>query len=481
MAVLLCPYFVRGSAPPVVDMTDPGTALVGAQHRQLCVRTRPDRGQLRSFRAFVHNFLRDNIARASVNDVPDFETFLSTTSYTEAEKIKLREARLVSDATPPFHLKKKHIACKSFIKDEKYDDFKHARGICGRSLVIRSRYGPLIQAVERKVFPTRWFVKGLAPQARAKLIASRFSGAGLIIENDFESFESSFSSSFISACEVQLFKWVLGDAVDPLLLAEMCADATGLGQFVTRMVYRHFTATVKGRRKSGDSHTSLANGFSNLMLFLFSAQQSSIPLHLLDVVVEGDDSIAIIPEGSNFLFEKIVGSLGFVAKMNIRPSLRSASFCQTFVDPEVGCIRDASKVLLRFPWSRSEHVLFRQANLTQLYRAKALSLAAEAGSCPILWALAASALRLTAGVSMDWDFISRHTSSYHRSSLTREVHEPGSPSMGLRIYYEETFKIPVPMQILAEQAILQYDYDHPILADLISRQGFEMFAFVNLS
>jgi hypothetical protein len=461
---------VTGAVCPHCDNSDPATVLAGAVHRQACQKKNINRKTLRDLRSFVKHYLKENVSRVNKQDLPTFEDFLKRTKYTEKEKEKIRAGKEISDKYSPYSLPKRYTKCKCFAKDEFYDEFKQSRGICGRTNVIRARYGPLIMAIEDKIYKSKYFVKHMTPKERSVVISERMNQVGRVLENDYSTFESSFASEIISAVECQLFRHCLGDVVSSDLLNELCDDARGVGEFKTTMLYKWFELEVAGSRKSGDSHTSLANGFTNLMIFLFCCYKADVPHHSFDILVEGDDSVCWLAEGHTVKFRKVAEELGFTVKMNWLDTASESSFCQLRCDPSTGIIvRHPAKVLAKSGWSKSNHVNFNSNHLTMLYRAKAMSLAVESGSCPILWALADRMLRSTTGVQMDWEFVERHTPLYERDKIQKTACEVSEPPLSTRVFFEKLFKIPVSYQLEVEKYLLETrgDMNHPLILDLM--------------
>jgi len=333
-----------------------------------------------------------------------------------------------------------------------------------------------IQAVEDAVYAQLpYFVKYASARERRDLITARLLRAGRILENDYETFEASFDPELIEMCEVELVRYMLREAANPLLLEEMVCDMKGEGAYMTTMVYKLFRMRVVGRRKSGDAHTSLGNGFTNLMVFLFVCWRAGLDETQYDILVEGDDSIAWLARGVHIRFDVVAAELGFTVKMVWARVANEGVFCQLCYEPKTGAIvRDALKVLVRLSWSRSHHVGFGRRKLMVLFKAKALSLAYESGACPILWALAVRAYRHTAGVVLDRKVLDLHLSYWekmefehaqawaHDSPYEKGPYHVGAKALGpppleVRAFYEMKYKVPISMQLLVERNILDGD------------------------
>lgn len=476
MSVPLGPV-VPGAVCCHADNSDPQTVLDGAIHRQGCEKKKVSRHVLREFKHFVFRKMRSLFRPLGKEGILGFEEFLASTSYTEREKAELREARATSDKYAPGHVPRKYFASKCFAKDEFYDEFKQSRGICGRSLLVRARYGPLISSVEKEAYACRFFVKHMSPRERALMIKERLCRAGRILENDYSTFEASFSPELIDACEVQFLRYMLCHAVDPALLDEMVGDMLGLPNI---MRYKWFTLVMRGVRKSGDSHTSLANGLTNLMIFLFVADRSGLAEGDYDILVEGDDSIAWLAYASRFEFSNIARQLGFEVKQTWARMANEGSFCQLKFHESGVVVRSPWKVIAKLGWSKANHVSFNQRHLTDLFKAKVLSLGNECGECPILWAVVRGQLDRLRAHRVDAKFVRQHLPLYERAVLDLTDPVVREPSLAVRVFFEEMYRIPVSEQIILEEFFLSGPvvFDHPLVLDRMPREWQRMAEFI---
>ncbi len=463
---------VKGSAPCHWDTFDPKTVEDGAIHRQACKKKTVDRKTLRAFRSFVNKYITKNYRRVKRTELLEFEEFLTRTSYTEKEKVDFRQAKVTSDRYSPFSLPSKYFRSKCFPKDEMTDEFKQARGICGRHAVIRVRYGPLIMKVEEVVYAAdKHFVKHLTPKQRVAVMEERLARTGRKIENDYSTFEAGFSPELIDACEVRLVRWVLGEAVDSMLLDEMIWDMRGI---VNTMAYKWFTVMTNGTRKSGDSHTSLANGFTNLMIFCYVCHK--VGVNSFDIIVEGDDSIAWLDDW--IPFKKTALDLGFSVKMGTVHWTHEGSFCQLSYEPESKTIiRHPGKIINKLPWSKTDQIPFNKKHSLDIYIAKIYSLASECNKCPVLWALAEGAFRRHGAHVVDWNFVYRHLPTYEREHLVSHWTKCEPPDKATRAFFAAKYLIPESYQLRLEEYFLTHtegDYSHTLIYPLLRHEWFRM-------
>lgn len=445
--------------PLHADIYHPPTMLAGALHRQGAMTPLAQRAVLRRLRAFVDQFLKGHFEEFTATDVPGFLDTLEETNYTGAEKARLRKAYVVSERYPFGTLPERYKKGLAFGKGEYYEGVKHARGICGRTSVWKARFLRFIRAIESRVFKLRYFVKGLNDENKVKAMFRAFMADGVFFENDFESFECSFSFNFKDVCELALFRHFLG-AHFPEVYAELREDAKSI-----LMCYKWFSIRVFGKRASGDLWTSLANGFANLMLILFVAHDAGLDFSQLRVLVEGDDSVGQIA-GRMPNFAAAFRELGFLAKMQERASLLETAFCHLHLTPSGLAMSDFRRVLPKFFYATSKYVTHSPRHLRMLLRSKAMSLSVEDGSTPILWALVEYAFRASEG-PMDWYYLYRHMTTYEREQQVKTYRAPREPTLEARVWYDVHFKCPITMQLLLEEAIRRGDWGASCLRSML--------------
>lgn len=333
---------------------------------------------------------------------PEFYEWLANTDYPDHRKKELAavfEEFVRNGWSGPMSRPKRgcvpyDLRCKSFSKVETYPEFKYARSINSRSDKFKVFSGPLFAAVESALFARPEFIKHIAVKDRPAYIFERLSSYTKFYVTDYTSFEGSFSPEIVNACEMQLYEHMLGAFPEDLLIIR---DAlTGVNQ----CDFRDYSVKVEGTRMSGDMCTSLGNGFTNLMLSLFTAYKSN---GSLEGVFEGDDAIL----GTDVDLDlNIPTRLGFLLKQIDQPNLYLTSFCGLMLSRELTAMADPRKVLLNFGWSHSPLALASSRMAKSLCRAKAMSLVYEYPRCPIVTQLALTWLSRTEGVkarfSEDW-------------------------------------------------------------------------------
>jgi len=288
-----------------------------------------------------------------------------------------------------------------FIKAETYPEFKPPRWINASCDEFKVCSGRWFHAIEEVVFGAmgalnhvgnNWFIKHVPVDKRAQRILELRLFGDLFIGSDFTSFEASFTPEVMMACECQLYSY---------MLQNFPMAAKYINEVLTGIRYGHSSVGVgfsrPGGRMSGDPCTSLGNGFTNLMLWLFWSKECAIPIC---GYVEGDDGLFAVKSTQ---YDRAVNpteffmKLGFDVKASLFSEPGEASFCGILCSPDGQLMRDLHKVVTNSAWSWTNP----NAGLSKskkLLRAKALSLAIELPNCPIERALADYLLRITSGV-----------------------------------------------------------------------------------
>jgi hypothetical protein len=200
---------------------------------------------------------------------------------------------------------------------------------------------------------------------------------------DYTSFEASFRAEVLDAVEGELYRYMLQDFDEmPHIVSQMCG--------IHLCKFKNFTVRVPGTRMSGDSNTSLGNGFTNLMLMLFLAKRQKLNC---DGFVEGDDGLFAFNGTPDF---GIIRRLGFDLKLEPHTSLYKTSFCGLMLTRSLACLTEPVYEIVKFGWSMS-HLRHSKKNKIKmgLLRAKALSLFYCHPRCPMLTALALKFVQLT--------------------------------------------------------------------------------------
>lgn len=425
------PTFV---APLSMDRHDVPTQVAGLCKRVLRQTPVISHPVLLRFQRFVSGYIHAHLT--PLIDVLSFEDWLSDTGYSEHRKDELRKAANIDNFAPP--PRSVSATVKSFGKLESYDQNKNLRWINSRSDRFKAYAGRFFKSIEAEVYKIGYFVKHQSMVERAARVASLEKQGCRYFASDFTSFEAHFAPQFMLACECQLYDYMLSNFpgvsryLDNVITGK-CSASTRAGV--------HFT--VKGRRMSGDMCTSLGNGFSNLMLWMFFMQENCV--QWFDGLVEGDDGLFAI-NGSPPTIEQFA-LLGFVVKIDEISVPTEASFCGIVSAGQN--VRDPARFVRGFCWYEGAPTSLHHER--ELLRAKALSALYESPACPVVSALASYALELTTGVNPVFK-----TDGYHPVYPSKPP-----PSVDVlpctRFLFEKMYGISVAAQIEIECALIRGD------------------------
>jgi len=443
---------VDGSVLPHPDLFDRDTAIAGVRKRFAFAPPVADKGRMKRLKKFVRGWVRKHLVPLAPDADLSLETWLSQTNYPEWRKQQLRVKW--EKVGSMYHLLYSHFACKSFIKDEMYEEFKHARGINSRTDEFKCAVGPIFKAIEHEVFKNPHFIKHVPVADRPRYIRDRIQRIGaLYFATDYTSFESLFVPSLMNAVEFELYDYMTSQIPDHDQFMKLCRDVIG---GVQQCHFNGFTARVPGCRMSGEMCTSLGNGFSNLMFALFLCEELGIKN--VDGVVEGDDGLFV---ADSFPTSVDFASLGLVIKIETHTNLSDASFCGLLFDPEeLANVTDPISAVAGFGWTYGCYKQCSSKKNLMLLRCKALSLAHQYPGCPIIQALAQYGLRVTRKVCFwlrGWVQKSgpRGMSLWDREQLLLAIRDESkllfpAPGMRTRLLMERLFGVSVEEQVALE-------------------------------
>lgn len=423
---------VPGLAPVCGDTNDPDTVQCGFLKRLFRATPDPDPEMLARFAQFVSNYLKEHVPAVKRMT---FEDWLAGTSYNDQRKNQLRAAYADLRGGRPTRRQASHI--DTFVKTESYPEYKHVRMINSRSDAFKVFTGPLFKAIEEVVYADSSFIKHVPVPHRPALIAA-WRKAGLrFFATDFTAYESHFSPELMQACECQLYRHCLPWCGD---VDFICSVLCGENRMRTRS---GVSASIKGRRMSGDMCTSLGNGFTNVMLARFLASEQGQDLFGF---VEGDDGLFATKAE---LRAEDYAKLGFTIKIEEVEDIRAASFCGMVFGESNQIIRDPVAFLATFGWT-SSFTMGGERLMDELLRAKALSTVYETPHCPIVGALARYALSVTRHVTPR--FV---TDGYHSLPPRDESRLTAfAPTAETRALFERLYGISPTMQLAIEKRIL---------------------------
>lgn len=458
---------VNNLALPHPDSFDPVTLEAGVRKRFLCEPPKATRGILDDLQSYVQKYVEKHYMPLSPHSDVSVETWLANTNYPEWRKVQLRETwcrnakyfetepKLWKDSVQL----KKLFRCKSFMKDEHYVEYKHARAINSRSDPFKCAVGPIFKLIESEIYKDPAFIKHVPVSARPDYIMEMmYHEGGRYLATDYTAFESLFVKEVMRKVEFILYRHMtklLPAGERFMVLCERVLAGTNSCDF------KHFSTKCEATRMSGEMCTSLGNGFSNLMFMRFMCKRKGCTR--IRGVVEGDDGLFTMcgtpPTTQDF------ASLGLNIKLEVHSSLTTASFCGLIFHPEERInVTDPVKTLASFGWTTARYAGTRKSRLDLLLRSKALSLAHQYPGCPIISELAQYGLRITQHIrDQEIERFVRNTSSldtYHRSEMIKFVTE-GIPTRetGLETRYlvEKLYGVRVDQQLALENYLKNLD------------------------
>ncbi len=407
-----------------------------------------DKKLMKKFKRFVDLWLKRNLTPLKPDEFLTFDEWLASTDYSQSRKDQLRELEEKYGERVPKRLLK---LVKCFIKDETYPEYKFPRGIYSRHDSAKCLFGPLVASISDKVFDLKWFIKKVPVHLRPMALNELARPGAKYKFTDYTSFEAHFKKELMETCEKRLYLYMT--KVSPLhrKIADLFFETkTGMN----KLQFKTLTAQIQATRMSGEMDTSLANGFSNLMMFLFACFCEGTYEHQVHGFVEGDDGIFRV-DGKSPTEETFL-KMGLTIKIGETEHLSEASFCgQVYEVSEGIVVTDIAEVICRFGWTNKKYVRANNKTLMELLRAKGFSLAYQYAGCPILSILGRKILELTEGNEPRQSII-EGMDAWEKAKY-RDAVKYGVPDkvtgIGTRRLVEKLFGITIHDQLVIEEKI----------------------------
>jgi hypothetical protein len=440
--ISLGPHY-KNAACPHPDQGDSQTVVDGIKKRLAVQMPTMLPGYRRKFRRFVSKWIADNLKPLDATYDFSVEKWLEQTNYPLYRKneLLLKAKKLLNPNDP------KHLKCKSFIKDETYTDYKHARTINSRTDEFKIQVGPYIKAVEKQVLAGPNFIKYVPKARRPRALLDRFYGKyKYYLSTDFSSFEAHFTE-LLEDTEFLLYEYMFQYIPDGKKIYDLLAKAM---LEINTCVFKYATIEIWRRRMSGEMSTSLGNGFANLMLILFIA---SLLNQKVDPYCEGDDGVFgmnCLPPTKEWLYK----NLGLDLKIQVLDCITRASFCGcVFNSTDCLIVTDPIDGLVYFGWTTAKYARSKNKRLMELLRSKSLSLLYEYPGCPILAELGRYGIRITEGFRARGSYVNEFERERH-SIMVAELKLTGLPTVaipaGTRNLVSELYGVSVQHQLEVE-------------------------------
>lgn len=315
---------------------------------------------------------------------------------------------------------------KMFMKEEFYEEKKHARLIISRSDTFKGIVGPYIHAFDEELFHGHFsnnFVKGKDSQWKVNRMKEIQSEYPLYMETDYSSFEGSQCAMIQEAVEKQVLRHFLrnypkiwsyvestfepGEIEETMMKRKkdyerkMKKRSNRRKNFMDELEDPDSEPTTKhtdifskyhrlyllGNRKSGEMWTSSGNGLLNLVIMKYLAKKRNISW---DGIVEGDDGFFGV--SARYINAEDYAELGFTIKLNYETDPNMLSFCGLRFSGTGNLVVDPEN-LNRVGWIvKKKYFKAKKKLKLALLKAKMMSLLAEAPACPISSTLAKSVI-----------------------------------------------------------------------------------------
>lgn len=445
---------VPGVALPHVDPSDPLTTVAGVRKR-FAIKMPPfDPTVMNRFSLFVKEWIETNMVPLPADSDVSVATWIESTQYPRSRKDDLlRTWRSIGEGA---FWKSQYNNVKSFVKDEVYPSYKHARAINSRSDEFKCKVGPFFKLIEKELFKKEYFIKKIPIRDRPKYINDMLYRVGAkYMATDFTAFESTFVAELMEACEMQLYYYMTQHLPTKSVFYE-CLDVI---KGINVCEFKHFTVKVPATRMSGEMNTSLGNGFSNLMMLLFVMKEIGEDPSQVRAVIEGDDCLCV---ANNYPTADDYKLLGANIKIEIHESISTASFCGLVYDPiDLNNVSDPLEAVATLGWTTGKYLRASTRTKRMLLRCKALSYAHQYPGCPIIQSLAKNILRLTSGIDVRHYVVeNRNLSEWERSQLLQVLDfgvknlDFPEPGIRTRLLVADLFKIG-----LSEQKFIEDYFD----------------------
>lgn len=452
-------------SPPRPDPADVLT-MIGGVIKRFCYNPPPlNRTEKRKLIRFVDSWLRhpsSGMTPLTNEEIPSFDEWIENAPYSEARKRELKHVWNSCSRLPQW---RKWKIVKSFIKDETYSEYKYPRLINSRVDTAKCFWGPYVEAVSKKLFANPWFIKNTPVAERPQVLRDAlFKPGQKYIFTDYTAFEAHFTPEIMSMLQARLFSHLF-KYTEHLDSVERFNKDILAGTNVCQ--FKFMSVKIPGVRMSGEMDTSLSNGFSNLMLFLYLCWKNGLRVYdtaagksQVRGFVEGDDGIFALDHHLLAPTQEQFSELGFTIKIGVTEHFNEASFCgQVYSDDDNVVITDIVDALCRFGWTNKKYVNASEKTRMELLRAKGFSLLYQYNGCPVLGCLGNRILQLTDECVVSQRVIEGQD-LWHRERLQQAIAAIGeqrpevlTPKLSTRQLVEKLFKVPVDTQLKWEKLI----------------------------
>lgn len=288
----------------------------------------------------------------------------------------------------------KLFVCECFGKMEFYDEFKYPRGIFSRSNLFKLWFGPLIKTLEEEIYKltelNQFFIKHVPHLERPAFLKKRFGQqTGPWIATDFSAFESQFTPIMMDCVENQAMRWLISELADKeqyIWVMENVIAGSNLCSFNT------FDFQCEATRMSGEMTTSLFNGLTNLVTFLYVSEDMCGNTEVVGVV-EGDDGLFTC-KGGRLPTSADFAEIGMTIKIEIHENFNTASFCGCIFDIiDERILTNPIKTILKIAWSPMKLFKSNKNKKLSYLKCKLMSAKTQYPGAPMIDAFATASLQ----------------------------------------------------------------------------------------
>lgn len=327
-------------------------------------------------------------------------SWLDESHYTEKQKCELIENSEDPLSDDDYEVKQ-HDKMETLADEPDAEAVKFIRIINSRTDRFKMWLGPLSHAMEqmtmRRGNARKYFAKYVPKENVLTFIRERFRNkinAGYKIGvTDYTSFESHMVPELMKIIEMQYYRHMisrLDKRTQQRIMNVLFKALAGRQKCKSKFGTMH----IDGTRMSGEMTTSLGNGITNLVLTTFVYKIHNIDV---DIIVEGDDGIFVVPKNARELTEQDFLEVGAKVKIKYVNTIEEADFCGNFGAEAGDNTADIFEVFNRTGWSTSQQKDGKKSTIQGLLRAKGFSLAYSYPNCPIVRSYAEYLLRITEG------------------------------------------------------------------------------------
>lgn len=303
-----------------------------------------DRQKIPEFMAFAREFVK--YLPVLYKDIASHEDWLASREYSASKKQRSLRGMLAYETSGRLSTVRTAMIKREF--NNKAVD-AYPRLICMRSPAVIAAFGPVVQAMTRKIkkwmdgvaSPFVW-TSGLSQEDIALKIheaAERLSGKVWYGENDYTLYDSSQNPTLLAA-EALVYEHMLSKSRgDPRVIDFLADHYKTMGEWRINASTKNggeVEATVVGTRSTGDANTTLGNTIVNFMLMCYAICKTR-NLCLSDfmenrlspctLLCAGDDSLLIANSWVNALQVESIQALGVLCDYHATCVLSEAEFC----------------------------------------------------------------------------------------------------------------------------------------------------------